>query len=70
MNAMASKGYACGVEQKECVVKGGSRIQVTGVMDLLVGVHDMNVSKSLPVSAQFSTKISHQYKLNIKPLKS
>ena len=44
MNAIASKGYARGVEQKECVVKRGSGIQVMGVMELLVGVHDMNVS--------------------------
>ena len=44
MNAIASKGYAHGVEQKECVVKRGSWIQVMGVMELLVGVHDMNVS--------------------------
>ena len=63
MNAIASKGYAHGVEPKECVVKRGSRIKVMGVMELLVGVHDMNVSKSLPVSAQFSTKIGDQYKL-------
>ena len=65
MNAIASKGYAHGVEQKECVVKRGSWIQVMGVMELLVGVHDMNVSKSHPVSAQFSTKIGDQYKLTI-----
>ena len=44
MNAIASKGYAHGVEQKECVVKRGSRIKVMGVMELLVGVHGMNVS--------------------------
>ena len=62
MNAITSKGYARGVEQKECVVKRGSGIQVMGVMELLVGVHDMNVSKSHPVSTQFSTKIGDQYK--------
>ena len=44
MNAVANKGYARGVEQKECVVKRGSRIQVMGAMELLVGVHGMNVS--------------------------
>ena len=63
MNAIASKGYAHGVEQKECVVKRGSRIQVMGVMELLVGLHDdMHVSKGQPVSAQYSTKIGDQYK--------
>ena len=62
MNAMANKGYAHGVEQKECVVKRGSRIKVMGVMELLVGLHDMNVS-CLAVSAQFSSKIGDQYKL-------
>ena len=36
-----------------------------GVMEILVGVHDMNVSKSHPVSAQFSTEIGDQYKLTI-----
>ena len=51
MNAIASKGYAHGVEPQECVVERGSRIKVMGVMGLLVGVHDMNVPKSLPVSA-------------------
>ena len=44
MNAIASKGYAHGVEQKECVVKRGTWIQVMVVMELLVGVNNMNVS--------------------------
>ena len=60
--AIISKGYAHGVEQKECVVERGSRIQVMGVMELLVGLHDdMHVLKGQPVSAQFSTKIGDQY---------
>ena len=44
MIAITSKGYAHGVEPQECVVKRGSRIKVMGVMELLVGVHGMNVS--------------------------
>jgi len=58
MIAITSKGHAHGVEPQECVVKRGSRIKVMGVMGVLVGMHDMNVSKRVPLSFKIREKIA------------
>ena len=43
-NAIEYKGPAHGAARQECVVGKATRIKVMGVMELLVGVHNINVS--------------------------